>query len=126
VLLKKGFTMPELIKLSNAKEFPASKLGDLLYSFPNSTEGGVCRSVIVGFTDENIPVICDEYCGGEVYPPHTATTSEFATVEEALRDAALSDIDYHEPHMKYATRVLEALAVNAPLDEFLTAIDLDG
>ncbi len=103
---------------SNAKKFCGKNVGDFLYSC-HELDDGVAKCAIAYVEGEYVRVAFLEgifYRSGHYQG--WATESYFESSAEALKFAALKDVEYHEPLLAYAKKVLAAIDANDDLSEF--------
>lgn len=112
------------LRPGNAKRFPDAKVGDILYSCEDLEEG-VRKDAIVRLEDGGfVRTVPAEPDSTESFMSW-GLDRQFASEAEALEAEARRDIDYHNPRLQRALRVLSAVQSGKDLAPFRQGIDPD-
>jgi hypothetical protein len=109
-----------------AEPFPDAKVGDLLYSCGDTSEG-VNEYVVVGVMEGGyiqVALTFDDYLHDRVYLSW-GSDDLFPTPAEALMDQALDDAEYHGKHLALAKKIIKAVKSGGDLTEFCKVVESD-
>ena len=109
---------------SNAKKFPGAKIGDFLYSIGNCLMAGVARDIVVGILPDDFVLVAEVFKKNEQLDRRQSVVRygcnfHYASLAECLKSTAEDDINYHQPRLDYAKKVLRAVREGDDLTQFI-------